>query len=83
VEVEVVVVLRLPIVEEVMIEVLEVDVLVVEVLLDTTAATSYMLRRLGPPQYSVALPLQSILHIVTSGVAPPTRLEPALIEFPQ
>ena len=72
------VVLRLPIVEEPIL-----DVLVVEVLLDTTAAASYMLRRTLPPQYSLALPLQTMEHPVTPGVAPPTRLEPALMLFPQ
>ena len=77
-DVDVAVELTLPVVEDPIIE-----VLVVEVLLDTTAATSYMLRRLLPPQYSLALPLQTIEHPVTPGVPPPTRLEPALIVFPQ
>ena len=77
-EVDVTVVLRLPMVEEPIVE-----VLVVEVLLGITAATSYILRRALPPQYSLGLPLQTIEHPVTPGVAPPTKLEPALMLFPQ
>lgn len=57
--------------------------LFVEVLLIPPDVTSYMFRRLGPPQNSVALPLQIMLHCVTFGVVPPTSTEPALMVLPQ
>jgi len=80
-------VVRLPIVEVLIVEVPELELIVevpmLELLLDELAATSYMLRRFPPPQYSVALPLQIMEHPVTPGVVPPTRFEPALMVFPQ
>lgn len=43
----------------------------------------YMLRRFDPPQNSLELYLQTILHPVTSGVFPATSAEPLPIVFPQ
>lgn len=43
----------------------------------------YMFKRLGPPQYSEALPEQTMLHVVTAGEPPATSAEPALITLPQ
>lgn len=43
----------------------------------------YMLRRFGPPQYSVLFALQSMLHWVTAGLPPATRADPAWIVLPQ
>lgn len=37
----------------------------------------YMLRRFGPPQYSVLLALQTKLHWVIAGSFPATRADPA------
>lgn len=43
----------------------------------------YMLRRFGPPQYSVLFALQTMLHWVTDGLLPGTRADPAWIVLPQ
>ena len=43
----------------------------------------YILRRFGPPQYSVAFPLQIMLHCVVAGVLPGARVLPPTMEFPQ
>ena len=43
----------------------------------------YMLRRFGPPQYSMGFPEHVIEHCVVAGVMPATSTEPALITFPQ
>ena len=43
----------------------------------------YMLRRFGPPQYSMGFPEHVIEHWVLAGVLPATSTEPALITFPQ
>lgn len=43
----------------------------------------YMLRRFGPPQYSMGFPEQTMLHCVLAGIAPTTSAEPALMMFPQ
>lgn len=50
---------------------------------DGTVAFWYMFKRLGPPQYSVALPEQTMLHAVIAGEPPATSFEPILIELPQ
>lgn len=50
---------------------------------DGTAAFWYMFKRLGPPQYSVALPEQTMLHVVTAGESPATSVEPVLMTLPQ
>ncbi|KAL8771536.1 MAG: hypothetical protein Q9209_002978 [Squamulea sp. 1 TL-2023] len=49
---------------------------------DVPIAFWYMLRRDGPPQYSVALALHIILHCVSADEVPGTSTEPALIVFP-
>ncbi|KAL8777031.1 MAG: hypothetical protein Q9213_008038, partial [Squamulea squamosa] len=49
---------------------------------DVLIAFWYMLRRDGPPQYSVALALHNMLHCVSTTEAPGTFAEPALIVFP-
>ena len=50
---------------------------------DVTAAFWYMFKRLGPPQYSEALPEQITLHVVTAGESPATSTEPVLMTLPQ
>ncbi len=47
------------------------------------ASTWYILRRLGPPQYSRGLALQIMLQPVAASVVPATLAEPALIVLPQ
>ena len=48
-----------------------------------TAAFWYMFKRLGPPQYSEALPEQIMLHVVSAGESPATSTEPVLMTLPQ
>lgn len=62
-----------------------VALLVVDALVDAVAVAfwMYMLRRFDPPQNSLELLLQTILHPVTSGVFPATSAEPLRIVFPQ
>ena len=58
--------------------VLEVSVVLAVKLVDAVAVAfwMYILRRFGPPQNSLELFLQTILHPVTSGVFPATSAEP-------
>ncbi|KAL8653248.1 MAG: hypothetical protein Q9226_003931 [Calogaya cf. arnoldii] len=46
-------------------------------------STWYIVKRLGPPHYSRASALQSMLHPVAASVIPATLAEPALIVLPQ
>ena len=66
----------------VLVEVVPVVVAVVEVEVEVPVV-KYMLRRFGPPQYSMGFPEHAMLHCVLAGVAPTTSAEPALMTFPQ
>lgn len=66
----------------VLLEVEPVVVGIVEVKVEVPVV-EYMLRRLGPPQYSMEFPEHAMLHCVLAGVAPTTSAEPALMTFPQ